>query len=146
MARTNEIKSIMRQLRNSEKTKNESIRRCFEEDENETTTENDVSESDVLMARLEDIISRFEKALSIVDEEEPTEDEEPAEEELAEDEEPMEDEEPVEEEPAEESFRRMVARNRRIKAEQASLERRIAMLERKLVESRRRKSVRKFTR
>ena len=132
MARTNEIKSIMRQLRNSEKTKNESVRRCFEEDENETTTENDVSESDVLMARLEDIISRFEKALSIVDEEEPAE------------EEPVEEE--PEEEPAEESFRRTVARNRRVKEEKASLERRIAMLERKLVESRRRKIARKFTR
>ena len=132
MARTNEIKSIMRQLRNSEKTKNESVRRCFEEDENETTTENDVSESDVLMARLEDIISRFEKALSIVDEEEPVE------------EEPVEEE--PEEEPAEESFRRTVARNRRVKEERASLERRIAMLERKLVESRRRKIARKFTR
>ena len=141
MLRTNEIKSIMRKLRNNEEVKNESLIKEAEE----VGTENDTSESDLLLARLEDIISRFEKALAIVDEdEEATEDEAPMEdEEAAEDEAPMEDEETPaedeeapaeeEEEAAEESYQR-------------ALEKRLAALERRFTESRRRKACRKFTR
>lgn len=134
MLRTNEIKSIMRKLRGNEEVKNESLIKEAEE----VGTENDTSEADLLLARLEDIISRFEKALAIVDDE----DEEGAEEAPAEDEIPVEDEEgvdeeeaPVEEEEAEaeESYQR-------------SLEYRLAALERRFTESRRRKACRKFTR
>lgn len=133
MLRTNEIKSIMRNLRNNEEVKNESLIKEAEE----VDTENDTSEADLLLARLEDIISRFEKALAIVDSEEeeggeeadeaPAEDEMPPEE--SEEEAPAEDEEAE----AEESYQR-------------SLEYRLAALERRFTESRRRKACRKFTR
>lgn len=131
MLRTNEIKSIMRKLRGNEEVKNESLIKEAEE----VGTENDTSEADLLLARLEDIISRFEKALSIVDDE----DEEGVEEAPAEDEMPPEEgvdeEAPAEEEEAEaeESYQR-------------SLEYRLAALERRFTESRRRKACRKFTR
>lgn len=142
MQRINEIKSIMRQLKES---KNESLfatSSVNEEADNNTSTENDTSEDDLLLARLEDIITRLEKALVNLDVEgkeedddnsdTPAEDEEteeaPADDEESEDEEPAEDEEP-EEEPAEES-----------------LERRIANLERRFTESRRRSLCRRFTR
>ena len=92
MLRTNEIKSIMRKLRENpqtEEVKNESVKEEATETVNEevkadaeevkteslvteadeTDTENDTSEADLLLARLEDIIARFEKALAIVDEE-----------------------------------------------------------------------------
>ena len=118
MLSTNEIKSIMRQLRenpSAASVKNESLTNEAEE----TNTENDTSDSDLLLARLEDIISRFEKALAIVDAEEaPAEDEEA----------PAEDEET-----AEESY-------------SPSLEDRLAALERRFTESRRRKACRKFCR
>ena len=117
MLRTNEIKSIMRQLRenpSAESVKNESLTNEAEE----TNTENDTSDSDLLLARLEDIISRFEKALAIVDAEEDPTEEAPAEDEEA---------------PAEESY-------------SPSLEDRLAALERRFTESRRRKACRKFCR
>ena len=128
MLRTNEIKSIMRQLRenpSAESVKNESLTNEAEE----TNTENDTSDSDLLLARLEDIISRFEKALAIVDAEEaPAEDEEAPDEEAPDEEAPAEDEET-----AEESY-------------SPSLEDRLAALERRFTESRRRKACRKFCR
>ena len=68
MARINEMKTIMRQLKES---KNESALNANEE----VDTENDASEADLVLARLEDILSRFEKVLAA---EEP-ESEEPAE-------------------------------------------------------------------
>ena len=141
MARINEIKSIMRQLKDS-KTFNESL--INEAEESDTTTENDACESDLVIARLEDILSRFEKVIAAAegdtDDETPAEDEEseeePAEEEESE-EEPVEDEaseeEPAEDETAEESYTR-------------SLERRIRDLERRYTESRRRSACRRFTR
>jgi hypothetical protein len=133
MLRTNEIKSIMRKLRDHEEVKNESLIKEAEE----VGTENDTSEADLLLARLEDIISRFEKALAIVDgedeeaeaEEAPSEDEMPHEEDGGEEEAPAEDEEAE----AEEAYQR-------------SLEYRLAALERRFTESRRRKACRKFTR
>lgn len=139
MARINEIKSIMRQLKDS-KTFNESL--INEAEESDTTTENDASESDLVIARLEDILSRFEKVIAAAegdtDDETPAEEEseeEPAEEES--EEEPVEDEEseeePAEDETAEESYTR-------------SLERRIRDLERRYTESRRRSACRRFTR
>ena len=138
MQRINEIKSIMRQLKES---KNESLitaKSVNEEAENDTSTENDTSDADLLLARLEDIITRFEKALANVDgegEEEQANDDE----EQAEDEEPAEDEEeaaPAEdedEEQAEESYTR-------------SLEDRLSALERRFTESRRRSLCKRFTR
>lgn len=138
MARINEIKSIMRQLKDS-KTFNESF--INEAEESDTTTENDASESDLVIARLEDILSRFEKVIAAAegdtDDETPAEDEEseeePAEEE--ESEEPAEEEESEEgkDETAEESYTR-------------SLERRIRDLERRYTESHRRLACRRFTR
>lgn len=166
MLRTNEIKSIMRKLRENpeaEEVKNESAKseateavteevkaEATDEVKNESLvteaeeadTENDTSEADLLLARLEDIIARFEKALAIVDgegeeeggeeggeEEAPAEDEMPSEEEGGEEEAPAEEEEAE----AEESY-------------QPSLEDRLAALERRFTESRRRKACRKFNR
>ena len=140
MLRTNEIKSIMRKLREDKplkETKNESAGGAMLTTE-ASETENDTSEADLLLARLEDIISRFEKALTIADDSD--EDEEPAaenEETADEDEEPAaEDEEPAdedEESAAEESYQR-------------SLEERISALERRFTESRRRNACRRFSR
>jgi hypothetical protein len=139
MMRTNEIKSIMRQLRESKETTNESLNRVNEAEE-DTKTENDTSAADLLLARLEDIISRFERALSIADgeDEEQPEDEEPVEDkEPSEDETQPEDEETPEEQPEEEEA---------AEAYQRSLEDRLAALERRFTESRRRKLCRRFTR
>lgn len=138
ISRTDEIKNIMRQLRDS---KNESVLNRVNEDSEDVNTENDASESDLLLARLEDIISRFEKVIAAAvgeapaEDEEPIEDEEPTEDEApAEDEEPNEDEAPAEdEEPAEESYQR-------------SLEKRLAALERRFTESRRRSRCSRFYR
>ena len=141
MARINEIKSIMRQLKDS-KSFNESL--INEADKENTDTENDASQSDLVIARLEDILSRFEKVIAAAEggdeEETPAEDEEAgapeeseeAEDEATEDEEPTEDE-ATEEESAEESYTR-------------SLEKRIANLERRFTESRRRLACKRFTR
>lgn len=139
MNRNDEIKSIMKKLRdsnNESSVKNEKL--INEED---SSTENDTSESDVILARLEDIVSRFEKALSIVDnegeeEEAPAEGEEEVEvEETEETEAPAEGEEEntEEEEAAEESYER-------------TLEDRLAALERRFTESRRRTLCRRFNR
>lgn len=166
MLRTNEIKSIMRKLRENpeaEEVKNESAKteateavteevKAEAKDEvkneslvteaEETDTENDTSEADLLLARLEDIIARFEKALAIVDgegeeegSEEGGEEEAPAEDEMPPEEEGGEEEAPAEEEEAEaeESY-------------QPSLEDRLAALERRFTESRRRRACRKFNR
>ena len=143
MNRNDEIKNIMRKLRECKKedVKNESLLHSVNE---ETETEADASEADLVLARLEDILARFEKVLSVAtgeaeaeeageeeaadkegDEEEAT-DEEPAEEEAT-------DEEPAEEEPAEESYER-------------SLEKRLAALERRFTESRRRNLCKRFHR
>ena len=137
MSRTNEIKSIMRQLKEnkkSDKVKYEAVNRAINE---EDSTENDSSEEDLLIARLEDILSRFEKVIAVADgEAEEDKPEEPAEEEEESAEEDKPEEEPAEEEgeePAEESYTR-------------SLERRIADLERRYTESRRRNLVKSFRR
>lgn len=139
MARINEIKSIMRQLKDS-KTFNESL--INEAEESDTTTENDTSNFDLIIAKLEDILSRFEKVIAAAegdtDDETPAEDEESGEEPAdgEESEEPAEDEEseePAEDETAEESYTR-------------SLERRIRDLERRYTESRRRQACRRFAR
>ena len=88
MARINEIKSIMRQLKDS-KSFNESL--ITESNEEDTATENDTSDADLVIARLEDILARFEKVIAAAEGDE--EDETPAEDEESE-EEPAEDEEP----------------------------------------------------
>ena len=136
MLRTNEIKSIMRKLRNNnEEVKNESLIKEAEE----VDTENDTSEADLLLARLEDIISRFEKALAIVDDE----DEEGGEEV---EEAPAEDEMPPEEEGGEEEVQSEEEEAEAEESYQRSLEYRLAALERRFTESRRRKACHKFTR
>ena len=58
MNRNDEIKNIMRKLRESknESAKANSSRRAINE---ATDTENDASESDLILARLEDILARF---------------------------------------------------------------------------------------
>ena len=140
MTRNDEIKNIMRKLREVKKdeVKNESLVHSVNE---ETETENDASEADLVLARLEDILARFEKVLAVATgeaEEEETA-EEPAEEEGGEEEatEETEEEETTEEteeeETAEESYER-------------SLEDRLAALERKFTESRRRNLCKRFTR
>lgn len=136
MQRTTEIKSIMRQLREQKEVKNESL-----VTEAEVDTENDSSELELQLARLEDIISRFEKVVNAAGEEEPAEEEPAAEEAPA--------EEPAEEEPAEEEPAEEPAEEEEPAAEEAysrSLEKRIADLERKFTESRRRKLCRRFVR
>ena len=139
MMRTNEIKSIMRQLRENQEVTNESLNRVNEAEE-DTKTENDTSAADLLLARLEDIISRFEKALAIADgedEEEPAPEEEGSDEEAPEEEEASEEEQPEEEQPEEEEAAE--------EAYQRSLEDRLAALERRFTESRRRKLCSRFT-
>ena len=143
MNRNDEIKNIMRKLRECKKedVKNESLLHSVNE---ETETEADASEADLVLARLEDILARFEKVLSVATgeaeaeetgEEEAT-DKEDTEEDTAEkgSEEEATDEEPEEEEePAEESYER-------------SLEKRLAALERRFTESRRRNLCKRFHR
>ena len=142
MNRNDEIKNIMRKLRECKKedVKNESLLHSVNE---ETETEADASEADLVLARLEDILARFEKVLSVATGEAEAEEtgeentaEEGGEEEATDkegDEEEATDEEPAEEEPAEESYER-------------SLEKRLAALERRFTESRRRNLCKRFHR
>ena len=143
MNRNDEIKNIMRKLRECKKedVKNESLLHSVNE---ETETEADASEADLVLARLEDILARFEKVLSVATgeaeaeetgEEEAT-DKEDTEEDTAEkgsEEEPTDEEGGEDEEPAEESYER-------------SLEKRLAALERRFTESRRRNLCKRFNR
>ncbi len=145
MNRNDEIKNIMRKLRESKnaatEVKNEAVVRSIMNED--TETENDASEADLILARLEDILARFEKVIAVADgeageEEEEGGEEEPSEEggeeeEAAEEEEAPEEEGGEEEEAAEESYER-------------SLEDRLAALERRFTESRRRNLCRRFTR
>ena len=143
MNRNDEIKNIMRKLRECKKgdVKNESLLHSVNE---ETETEADASEADLVLARLEDILARFEKVLSVATgeaeaeetgEEEAT-DKEDTEEDTTEkgsEEEPTDEEGGEDEEPAEESYER-------------SLEKRLAALERRFTESRRRNLCKRFHR
>lgn len=143
MNRNDEIKNIMRKLRECKKedVKNESLLHSVNE---ETETEADASEADLVLARLEDILARFEKVLSVATGEaeaeetgeEETTDKEDTEEDTAEEggeEEPADEEGSKDEEPAEESYER-------------SLEKRLAALERRFTESRRRNLCKRFNR
>ena len=138
MNRNDEIKNIMRKLRECKKedVKNESLLHSVNE---ETETEADASEADLVLARLEDILARFEKVLSVAtgetDKEEAT-DEEGSEEDTGEEggeKEPTDEEGGEDEEAAEESYER-------------SLEKRLAALERRFTESRRRNLCKRFNR
>jgi len=153
MLRTTEIKSIMRKLRedsqaaevkaDESEVKNESL---ITNEADEVDSENDVSQSDLLLARLEDIISRFEKALAIVDDEDAdaeSGEEASAEDENAEDENAEEDAVPEEEESAEESEPEEEEATEEESYER-SLEDRLAALERRFTESRRRKACRRL--
>lgn len=164
MQRINEMKSIMRKLKEiknesveeaktdvavveeakTETPVNEAVAKAVNEDDNGVTdeieTENDASENDLLMARLEDLVARLERLAPAEDEapaeETPAEEEEaPAEEEGGEEETEGEgtEEEGGEEEVEEESYER-------------SLEERLAALERRFTESRRRSLCRRFNR
>lgn len=149
MLRTTEIKSIMRKLRedsqaaevkaDESEVKNESL---ITNEADEVDSENDVSQSDLLLARLEDIISRFEKALAIVDDEDT--DAESDEEAPAEDEATEEDAVPEEEEPAEEESEPEEEESTEEESYERSLEDRLAALERRFTESRRRKACRRL--
>lgn len=143
MNRNDEIKNIMRKLRECKKedVKNESLLHSVNE---ETETEADASEADLVLARLEDILARFEKVLSVATgeaeaeetgEEEAT-DEEGSEEDTSEEggeKEPTDEEGGEDEETAKESYER-------------SLEKRLAALERRFTESRRRNLCKRFNR
>lgn len=145
MNRNDEIKNIMRKLRECKKedVKNESLLHSVNE---ETETEADASEADLVLARLEDILARFEKVLSVATgeaeaeetgEEEATDEkgseEEDTGEEGGKEEEAADEEGGEEEEAAEESYKR-------------SLEKRLAALERRFTESRRRNLCKRFNR
>ena len=143
MNRNDEIKNIMRKLRECKKedVKNESLLHSVNE---ETETEADASEADLVLARLEDILARFEKVLSVATgeaEEEETGEEEATDEEGSEEDtgeedgekEPADEEGGEEEEAAKESYER-------------SLEKRLAALERRFTESRRRNLCKRFHR
>lgn len=143
MNRNDEIKNIMRKLRECKKedVKNESLLHSVNE---ETETEADASEADLVLARLEDILARFEKVLSVATGEaeaeetgeEKTTDEEGSEEDTGEEggeKEQTDEEGGEEEEAAEESYKR-------------SLEKRLAALERRFTESRRRNLCKRFHR
>lgn len=144
MNRNDEIKNIMRKLRECKKedVKNESLLHSVNE---ETETEADASEADLVLARLEDILARFEKVLSVATgeaeaeesgEEEATDEEGSEEEDTGEEggeKEPADEEGGEEEEAAKESYER-------------SLEKRLAALERRFTESRRRNLCKRFNR
>ena len=142
MNRNDEIKNIMRKLRECKKedVKNESLLHSVNE---ETETEADASEADLVLARLEDILARFEKVLSVAtgEAEEETGEEEATDKEGSKedtDEEGGEEEQTDEEggedeETAEESYER-------------SLEKRLAALEHRFTESRRRNLCKRFNR
>lgn len=129
MQRTNEIKAIMRQLKEASvnESKNRAVNEALMNEEDETSTENDASETDLVLAKLEDILARFEKVLALS---EGDEDEEPADEEPAEDEED-EDKDSEDEEGEDKDDEKDEAYTRR-------LEKRLANLEKRFTESRRR--------
>ena len=143
MNRNDEIKNIMRKLRECKKedVKNESLLHSVNE---ETETEADASGGGWVLARLGDILARFEKVLSVATgeaeaeetgEEEAT-DEEGSEEDTGEEggeKEQTDEEGGEEEEAAKESYER-------------SLEKRLAALERRFTESRRRNLCKRFNR
>ena len=134
MNRNDEIKNIMRKLRECKKedVKNESLLHSVNE---ETETETDASEADLVLARLEDILARFEKVLSVATGEADAEEtgEEEATDAEGSEEEATDEEGGEEEEAAEESYER-------------SLEKRLAALERRFTESRRRNLCKRFHR
>ena len=132
--RINEMKSIMRKLKD---TKNESLSADIKNESlndskcEEVETDNDTSDGDLLLAKLDDLISRLENALSLAEDD----DKSPAEDEGNSDESNS-DEDNSDEDNAdntEESLNR-------------SLEERLAALERRFTESRRRSLVKRFMR
>jgi cell division septation protein DedD len=161
MNRINEMKIIMRKLK---EIKNESVdsegvtveaseeiineaelpaesEEMSDVEENHVDTENDASAKDMYIARLADLVSRIEKVLEPAEkaaEEAEPEEAEPAEEE-AEAEEAEPEAEPEEAEPAEEEAEAE-------ESYQRSLEKRIADLERRFTESRRRNLCKRFSR
>ena len=132
MNRNDEIKNIMRKLRECKKedVKNESLLHSVNE---ETETEADASEADLVLDRLEDILARFEKVLSVAtgEAEEETGEEEATDKEGSK--EDTDEEGGEEEQTDEESYER-------------SLEKRLAALERRFTESRRRNLCKRFNR
>lgn len=140
MQNTTEIKAIMRKLKDADKcskAKNEGFRSKFYENDN-TETENDASEKDLMLARLEDIVSRFEKVIGAAEGDQP-EDEDTAdetEEDTVEDEDTA--DETVEDDTTEDEDTEKEAKE--------SYMRRLARLERRYTEQRRRNMRRGFRR
>ena len=139
MQNTTEIKAIMRKLKDADKcskAKNEGFRSKFYENDN-TETENDASEKDLMLARLEDIVSRFEKVIGAAEGDQP-EDEDTADEieDTVEDEDTA--DETVEDDTTEDEDTEKEAKE--------SYMRRLARLERRYTEQRRRNMRRGFRR
>ena len=149
MQNTTEIKAIMRKLKDADKcskTKNESFRSKFYESDN-TETENDASEKDLMLARLEDIVSRFEKVIGAAEGDQP-EDEDTADETVDETEEgTVEDEDAVDETVEDDTTEDDTTEDEDAEKEaKESYMRRLARLERRYTEQRRRNMRRGFRR
>lgn len=157
MQRINEMKSIMRKLKEIKNESveadtsapvNEAVLKAVNEEadkngEDEISTENDASENDLLLARLEDLVDRLERVIPADEEEK---EETPAEEEGASDEEPSEEETPEEETSEDEEAPEEESEESAEEAYHRSLEERLAALERRFTESRRRSLCSRFKR
>lgn len=144
MQNTTEIKAIMRKLKEADKcskSKNESFRSKFYESDN-AETENDTSEKDLMLARLEDIVSRFEKVIGAAEGDQP-EDEDTSEETVDETEEDTVEDEDTTDETAEDDTTEDEETEKEAKE---SYMRRLARLERRYTEQRRRNMRRGFRR
>ena len=144
MQNTTEIKAIMRKLKDADKcskTKNESFRSKFYESDN-TETENDASEKDLMLARLEDIVSRFEKVIGAAEGDQP-EDEDTTDETVDETEEDTVEDEDTADETVEDDTTEDEETEKEAKE---SYMRRLARLERRYTEQRRRNMRRGFRR
>ena len=144
MQNTTEIKAIMRKLKEADKcskVKNEGFRSKFYESD-DTETENDASEKDLMLARLEDIVSRFEKVIGAAEGDQP-EDEDTVDETVDETEEDSVEDEDTADETAEDDTTEDEEAEKEAKE---SYMRRLARLERRYTEQRRRNMRRGFRR
>jgi hypothetical protein len=149
MQRINEMKSIMRKLKD---TKNESLSADIKNESlndskcEEVETDNDTSDGDLLLAKLDDLISRLENALSLAEDD----DKSPAEDEGNSDEgnsdEGNSDEDNADENNDDEDKSDEDNADNTEESLNRSLEERLAALERRFTESRRRNLVKRFMR
>lgn len=152
--RINEMKSIMRKLKG---TKNESLSADVKNESlndskcEEVETDNDASDGDLLLAKLDDLISRLENALSLAedDDKSPAEDEGDSDEDNSDEgnsDESNSDESNSDEDNSDEDNSDEDNADNAEESLNRSLEERLAALERRFTESRRRSLVKRFMR